>query len=61
MPPLTSSLDSYLELANVQIAHFITNMWILPALGYVGVILGFAFLTLAIGKLVHLVKHITRT
>jgi hypothetical protein len=24
-------------------------MWILPALGYVGVILGFAFLTLAIG------------
>jgi hypothetical protein len=26
-----------------------TTMWILPALGYVGVILGFAFLTLAIG------------
>jgi hypothetical protein len=25
-------------------------MWILPALGYVGVVLGFAFLTLAIGK-----------
>jgi hypothetical protein len=27
------------------------NMWILPLLGYVGVILGFAFLTLAIGTL----------
>ena len=26
-------------------------MWILPLLGYVGVILGFCFLTLAIGKL----------
>lgn len=25
-------------------------MWILPLLGYVGVVLGFAFLTLAIGK-----------
>jgi hypothetical protein len=28
------------------------NMWILPVLGYVGVILGFGFLTLAIGTLV---------
>jgi hypothetical protein len=26
-------------------------MWILPLLGYVGVVLGFAFLTLAIGKM----------
>jgi hypothetical protein len=25
-------------------------MWILPLVGYVGVILGFCFLTLAIGK-----------
>lgn len=25
------------------------TMWILPLLGYVGIILGFAFLTLAIG------------
>lgn len=35
----------------LQILHFTLNMWILPALGYIGVILGFAFLTLAIGKL----------
>lgn len=26
-------------------------MWVLPLLGYVGVVLGFAFLTLAIGML----------
>jgi hypothetical protein len=25
-------------------------MWILPLLGYVGIVLGFAFLTLAIGE-----------
>jgi hypothetical protein len=25
-------------------------MWILPLLGYLGVVVGFAFLTLAIGK-----------
>jgi hypothetical protein len=28
-------------------------MWILPILGYVGVVLGFGFLTLAIGMFVH--------
>ena len=27
-----------------------SSMWILPILGYVGVLLGFGFLTLAIGK-----------
>jgi hypothetical protein len=26
-------------------------MWVLPLLGYVGVVLGFAFLTLAIGTI----------
>lgn len=35
-----------------------TNMWVLPALGYVGVILGFAFLTLAIGKPSDSLRHL---
>jgi len=30
-------------------------MWILPLLGYVGVVLGFGFLTLAIGMLLSFV------
>jgi hypothetical protein len=29
-------------------------MWILPLLGYVGIVLGFAFLTLAIGRVAFL-------
>jgi hypothetical protein len=30
------------------------TMWILPLLGYVGIVLGFAFLTLAIGRVAFL-------
>jgi hypothetical protein len=35
-------------------------MWILPILGYVGIILGFGFLTLAIGTLPHLMRFQTQ-
>jgi hypothetical protein len=31
-------------------------MWILPLLGYVGVVLGFAFLTLAIGEKLNITR-----
>lgn len=40
-------------LATVTLSHiilFLVTMWILPLVGYLGVIVGFAFLTLAIGE-----------
>lgn len=46
---LSLTLQTSLSFAHQRI--LLPNMWILPFLGYVGVILGFAFLTLAIGML----------
>jgi hypothetical protein len=34
----------------ISIFDFDIKMWILPLVGYLGVVVGFAFLTLAIGK-----------
>lgn len=34
----------------LELEHYSPTMWILPLLGYLGAIAGFAFLTLAIGK-----------
>jgi hypothetical protein len=44
-----SDLIARVKLQAYQTPRLRKNMWILPVLGYVGVILGFGFLTLAIG------------
>lgn len=46
---LTSSLPYLQRPFPLQIFKVTAIMWILPLLGYVGVVLGFGFLTLAIG------------
>jgi hypothetical protein len=52
-PTFVRALDATFELTSSLTLQFLKpktlKMWILPLLGYVGVILGFAFLTLAIG------------
>jgi hypothetical protein len=53
--PNATYLTSSSQLSSFKHSKLYSNMWILPVLGYVGVVLGFGFLTLAIGMLTH--KH----